>query len=100
MYHLFLSEPLDRLVGTWLYQRTRQGADGLLVIAVDGKVLRGSWTNANDKVTLFSAMIHDEAVTVAQIRVPDGTNETTQVKELLEGSRWGSWRFRVRRPVR
>jgi hypothetical protein len=75
---------LDRLVGAWLYARAWREADGLLVIAVDGKVLRGSWTEANDQVTLFSAMIHSRAVTVAQIKVPDGTNEITQIEELLQ----------------
>src|SRR6266511_2427866 len=75
---------LDRLVGAWLCARAWRDADGLLVIAVDGKVLRGAWTEANDQVTLFSAMIHQPAVTIAQIRVPDGTNEITQVKNLLD----------------
>lgn len=54
------------------------------VIAIDGKVLKGAWTDENDRVTLFSAMLHEEALTVAQARVPDGTNETTQVKALAE----------------
>src|SRR6266511_3373251 len=75
---------LDRLVGAWLCARAWRDADGLLVIAVDGKVLRGAWTEDNDQVTLFSAMIHQPAVTIAQIRVPDGTNEITQVKNLLD----------------
>ena len=47
-------------------------------------MLRGAWTDENDKVTLFSAMLHDEAVTVAQVRVPDGTNEITQADALLD----------------
>ena len=75
---------LDRLVGAWLAERVHRGADGLLIIAVDGKVLRGSWTDACDKVTLFSAMLHDPAVTIAQVKVPDDTNEITQVKQLLD----------------
>ena len=49
-------------------------------------MLRGAWTDENDKVTLFSAMLHDEAVTVAQVRVPDGTNEITQAEAILWGS--------------
>lgn len=52
------------------------------MIAVDGKVLRGSWTDENDQVTLFSAMLQDEEITIAQVRVPDGTSEITQVKTL------------------
>ena len=46
--------------------------------------MRGAWTDDNDKVTLFSAMLHREAVTIAQVRVPDGTNEITQAETLLD----------------
>jgi hypothetical protein len=38
-------------------------------IALDGKVMRGAWTDENDKVTLLSAMLHHEAITIAQVRV-------------------------------
>ena len=79
---------LDNVTGTWLLAqaRKRRAGDGgsEWVIAVDGKVLKGAWTDENDRVTLFSAMLHEEALTVAQARVPDGTNETTQVKALAE----------------
>lgn len=76
----------DRITGTWLLAQARKyrGEDGGIkwVIAIDGKVMRGAWTDENDKVTLFSAMLQKEALTIAQVRVPDGTNETTQVKDL------------------
>src|SRR6266566_2057696 len=45
---------------------TLAGAKGYREIALDGKVMRGAWTDENDKVTLFSAMLHREAVTIAQ----------------------------------
>ena len=77
---------LDRITGTWLLAQARKNMreDGAAewVIAIDGKVLKGAWTDENDRVTLFSAMLQDEALTVAQVRVPDGTNETTQVRAL------------------
>ncbi len=57
------------------------------MIALDGKVLPGAWTDTNAQVALFSAMIHDEAVVIAQTRVPDGTNEITQVAALLANVR-------------
>jgi hypothetical protein len=76
---------LDLLIGSWLFERAHRDTEGLLVIALDGKVLRGAWTDDNDQVTLFSAMIHDVGVTVAQIRVPEGTHEITQVDTLLAG---------------
>jgi DDE_Tnp_1-associated len=46
---------LDRITGTWLLAQARKyrGEDGGIkwVIAVDGKVMRGSWTDENDRVT-------------------------------------------------
>ncbi|WP_165485485.1 ISAs1 family transposase [Protofrankia symbiont of Coriaria ruscifolia] len=73
---------LDLAVGAWLFERATRDDDDL-VIALDGKVLRGAWTDENQQVTLFSAMFHREGV-VAQTQVPDGTNEITQVRNLLE----------------
>ena len=77
---------LDRITGTWLLAQARKyrDEDGEIKweIAFDGKVMRGAWTDENDQVTLFSAMLQKEALTVAQVRVPDGTNEITQVKAL------------------
>jgi hypothetical protein len=46
--------------------------------------MRGAWTAENDKVALFSAMRHRDAVTIAQVSVPDGTDETTQAAALLK----------------
>jgi predicted transposase YbfD/YdcC len=75
---------MDRVTGSWLAAQTAAAADGEWKIAVDGKVMRGSWTSENEQVTLFSAMIREEGITVAQVRVPDGTNETTQAGALLD----------------
>jgi predicted transposase YbfD/YdcC len=75
---------LDKITGKWLSAQARKDGEGEWVIALDGKVLRGAWTDENDKVTLFSAMLHREAVTIAQVRVPDGTNEITQAGTLLD----------------
>ncbi len=83
---------LDAITCAWIFAQARRCADkSEWVIALDGKVLRGAWTDENDKVTLFSAMLHNEAVTVAQVRVPDGTNEITQAEAILEAADipWG-----------
>ena len=78
---------LDAITCAWIFAQASKGADkSEWVIALDGKVLRGAWTDENDKVTLFSAMLHDEAVTVAQVRVPDGTNEITQAEAILKAA--------------
>lgn len=75
---------LDLITGAWLFAQARKYGKAEWEIAVDGKVMRGAWTDENDKVTLFSAMLHREAVTIAQVRVPDGTNEITQAGTLLD----------------
>lgn len=81
------ADVLDLVVGTWLHERATPQDDGDLVIALDGKVLRGAWTDTNQQVTLFSAMIHETGAVVAQTRVPDGTNEITQVDNLPKNLR-------------
>jgi predicted transposase YbfD/YdcC len=75
---------LDRVAGAWLRQNARGDGEGALVLAIDGKVARGAWTDENEHFTLFSAMIHGTGVTVAQVSVPAETNEITQVAALLE----------------
>jgi predicted transposase YbfD/YdcC len=77
---------LDRISGTWIAVHARKDEKGEWVLALDGKVMRGAWTGENGQVTLFSALLHDKAVTIAQVRVPDGTNEITQVDALLNAA--------------
>jgi predicted transposase YbfD/YdcC len=74
------ADAADGLVGAWLADRAGDGGGG---IAIDGKVVRGSGGGYGD-VRLFSAMRHDTAVVIAQLTVPNGTNETTQVAALLD----------------
>ncbi len=61
---------LDLIVCAWLHECATRDRDGDLVIALDGKVLRGAWTTENTQVTLFAAMIHEQGVVVAQTLVP------------------------------
>jgi predicted transposase YbfD/YdcC len=75
---------LDTITGKWLFRQAGKNREGEWEFALDGKVLRGAWTDENDQVTLFSAMIHREAITIAQVRVPGDTNEITQANALLE----------------
>ena len=77
-------DEMDRIVGKWLFENSREGSVSEWEIAIDGKVMRGAWTAENDKVALFSAMTHRDSVTIAQVSVPAGTNETTQAATLLE----------------
>ena len=75
---------LDLITGVWLSAQARKGGKDEWIIALDGKVMHGAWTDENDKATLFSAMLYREALTIAQVRVPDGTNEITQADTLLD----------------
>lgn len=78
------ADQFDVLVGEWLRERAKPEPDGTMRVAIDGKVLRGAWTDENEKFTLFSAMIHGLGVTIAQVHVPAETNEITQVEALLD----------------
>jgi len=79
---------LDLVVGAWLHECATRDRGGDLVIALDGKVLRGAWTDEGKQVKLFAAMIHDDGVVVAQTRVPDETNEITQVGNLVKNLKY------------
>src|SRR5512142_3484341 len=83
LIHVIGADVLDDLIGGWLRALADAGRlDGLLTaIAIDGKWLRGV---ADGQVKLFAAMLHQEKVIIAQHRIPDDTNEITQVKALLE----------------
>ncbi len=83
LLHLIDTGVLDAVLGGWLRGLADAGRlDGLLTaIAIDGKWLRGV---LDGQVKLFSAMLHEEKAVIGQVRVPDGTTETTQVKALLD----------------
>lgn len=73
---------LDQRVGEWLVKRqisfVGQG------LAIDGKTLCGSKDGETKAVHLVSAVLHDDAVVVAQHRVPEKTNEIKSVEPLFE----------------
>jgi len=75
---------LDEITGGWLRALADAGRlDGLLTaIAIDGKWLRG--IGDGQQVKLFAALLHEDKVIIAQHRIPEDTNEITQVKELLD----------------
>ena len=83
LLHLIDADVLDQVLGGWLRDLADAGRlDGLLTaIAVDGKWLRGV---LDGQVKLFSAMLHEAKAVIAQVRVPDDTTESTQVKALLD----------------
>jgi predicted transposase YbfD/YdcC len=80
-------DALDTVIGGWLRSLAAAGKparpqDGPPEhVAIDGKWLRGV---GDGQVKLFSALQHGDGVIIAQTRIPDDTNETTQVKALLD----------------
>jgi predicted transposase YbfD/YdcC len=76
-------DALDVAFGAWLFTQATRKPGEQIALAIDGKVLRGAWTDEDTQVKLLSAMLQGEGLVVAQVRVPDDTNEITQVRELL-----------------
>lgn len=77
---------LDAVVGAWLFDQVRAGRVGAdqLVVALDGKSLRGS-ARADGRAThLFSAMVHGSGVVIGQAEVDHKSNEITAFCPLLE----------------
>jgi predicted transposase YbfD/YdcC len=63
----------------------------LVAVAMDGKTIRNtmgpdSAPGDGGEIRLFSALLHEQAIVIAQRRVPDDTTEVTQVKALLAGT--------------
>lgn len=77
------ADEMAAIVGRWVAGQSPGNPGDAWRIALDGKVLRGAWTSENDQVTAFSAAVHGDGLMIAQLRVPDETNETTQAEALL-----------------
>lgn len=60
-----------------------EGISWLDGLALDGKTVRNSAVPGGVDVRLFSALLHREQVVIAQVAVPAGTTEVTQVETLL-----------------
>lgn len=68
------AEDLDRRLGQWL---ARQAGTPDEPLAMDGKMVRGA------KITLFAAFTHATQSVIAQVQVPDKTQEMHAVTALL-----------------
>src|SRR5680860_40599 len=78
---------LDEVVGAWLFRQVRAGhvdADQL-VLALDGKSMRGALRADGRAVHLFAAMVHGAGIVVGQQQVDAKSNEITALKPLLDG---------------
>ncbi len=76
------AEEVDRATCGWLL---RQGISlSGNAIAIDGKVLRGSYSEDHKAVHLLAALTHREGAVIAQQKCDDKSNEIPVARELLD----------------
>ncbi len=80
---------LDTAVTGWLHAqvhagRLTTGQLTALVVALDGKTVRGARDTHGTQLHLFAALVHGEATVIAQHPVPAKTNELTGFVPLLD----------------
>ena len=71
----------------WLSELRRgKGGSGPIVVPIDGKTARGSYTNKKkaDALHIVSAWATDHGVTLGQVAVDSKSNEITAIPELLD----------------
>ena len=80
---------LDTAVTGWLHAqitagRLSTGQFTALVLALDGKTVRGARDADGNQLHLFAALVHDEATVIAQHPVESKTNEISGFEPLLD----------------
>ena len=80
---------LDTAVTGWLHAqltagRLSTGQFTALVLALDGKTVRGARDAEGNQLHLFAALVHDEATVIAQHPVDSKTNELSGFVPLLD----------------
>jgi predicted transposase YbfD/YdcC len=81
-FALVSADTLDRVLGTWLHTRAVQ-ADGRLVIAIDGKTVRGAKDKTGKAPHLVAALAHGIGAVLGQVAVAAKSNEIPAVRDLL-----------------
>src|ERR1700729_1928394 len=74
---------LDRVLGAWLHTRAVQ-VSGRLVIAIDGKTVRGAKNKEGKAPHLVAALAHGIGAVLGQVAVDEKSNEIPAVRELLK----------------
>jgi predicted transposase YbfD/YdcC len=72
-----------RVLGAWLHTRAVR-AGGRLVIAVDGKAVRGARDKAGNAPHLVAALAHGIGAVLGQVAVDARSNEIPAVRDLLK----------------
>jgi predicted transposase YbfD/YdcC len=82
-FALVSPDVLDRVLGAWLWTRAVR-AGGRLVIAIDGKTVRGAKNKAARAPHLVAALAHGIGAVLGQVAVDAKSNEIPAVRELLK----------------
>jgi predicted transposase YbfD/YdcC len=82
-FALVSPDVLDRVLGAWLHTRAVQ-AGGRLVIAIDGKTVRGAKNKAGKAPHLVAALAHGIGAVLGQVAVEAKSNEIPAVRDLLK----------------
>jgi predicted transposase YbfD/YdcC len=82
-FALVSADVLDQVLGAWLWTRAvRDG--GRLVIAIDGKAVRGAKGKDGKAPHLVAALAHGIGAVLGQVAVDAKSNEIPAVRELLK----------------
>jgi predicted transposase YbfD/YdcC len=81
-FALVSADRLDQVLGAWLHTRAVR-AGGRLVIAVDGKAVRGAKSKDGKAPHLVAALAHGIGTVLGQVAVEAKSNEIPAVRELL-----------------
>jgi predicted transposase YbfD/YdcC len=82
-FALVSPDRLDQVLGAWLWTRAVQ-AGGRLVIAIDGKALRGAKDKTGKAPHLVAALAHGIGAVLGQAAVDAKSNEIPAVRDLLK----------------
>ena len=82
-FALVSADVLDRVLGAWLWTRAVQ-AGGRLVIAIDGKTVRGAKSKGGKASHLVAALAHGIGAVLGQVAGDEKSNEIPAVRELLK----------------
>jgi len=82
-FALVSPDVLDRVLGAWLHTRAMR-AGGRLVIAIDGKTVRGARNKDGKAPHLVAALAHGIGTVLGQVAVDAKSNEIPAVRELLK----------------
>jgi DDE_Tnp_1-associated len=80
-FALVSADVLDQVLGAWLHTRASR-AGGRLVIAVDGKAVRGARDAAGKAPHLVAALAHGIGAVLGQVAVTAKSNEIPAVRDL------------------